>query len=46
MYSEIGYFNKLIYIKILYILNFKKIYVIYENFLYILKRMDLCLKGF
>lgn len=44
MYSEIGYFNKLIFIRILYNLNFidKKIYVIYENFLYILERMDLC----
>lgn len=37
--------NKSIFTRTLYILNFKKIHVIYENFLHTLKRMDLCLKG-
>lgn len=45
MHSETGHPNKSIYTKTLYILNFKKIHVIYENFLHTLKRMDLCLKG-
>lgn len=45
MHSETGHPNKSIFTRTLYILNFKKIHVIYENFLHTLKRMDLCLKG-
>lgn len=45
MHSETGHPNKSIFTRTLYILNFKKIHVIYQNFLHTLERMDLCLNG-